>query len=370
MKPIFTKHLRVSYLTLLLLIVSQTTQAQTDAQVLPLQAEELQRLGIRFAPVQPISQNDGFRVPAMVTHSPDSLSAISSRSAAVLKKWHAAGGEWVEAGAAVVTLVSSELMLVEQQWLTARQTLTQMQGQQKRDQELFDEGIIARQRLQQSKRDLNQARFDLRVWQQQLQQKGLTNKDLDQLYQGKLPPGEITLKSPKSGVLSRSFVLSGEPVSANQKLASVTNNNELWVHASVNAPLAQLLPPSAKLAVLEDTAPLQLVSKNLDIAEQTQTIELQARFSDTPALHPGQQVTLLIGGQQSGWQVPAAAVIHTEGKAYVYVRQAQGVEARKLHLLPLGQGYLASSGLKAGEELVIQGTAQLKGIQLGLGGGE
>ena len=112
------------------------------------------------------------------------------------------------------------------------------------------------------------------------------------------------------------------------------------------------------------------MSKNLDVSPNTQTIELQARFNDTPKLQPGQQVTLLISGKQSGWQIPAAAVTHTDGKAYVFVRHPQGVEARELDLQPLGQDYRTTNKLQTHEELVIQGAALLKGIQLGLGGGE
>ncbi len=338
--------------------------------VISLQQQDLDRLGIRFAPVQPVSSKDGFRVPAMVSHSPDSRSVISSRTSAVLKQWHAAGGERVEADAPVVTLASNELMQTQQQWLAARQNLAQSQVDLQRDKQLFDDGIIARQRLQQSQRKLSQAQFDLRVWQQQLQQAGLSDGELKQLYEGSLMPGEITLRSPQSGILSRSFVRSGDLVNSNQTLATVTDDNALWVRANVNATLGNALNTGDKLGLLEDPTPLTLMSKNLDVAEQTQTIELQARFNGSANVNPGQQVTLLIGGQQSGWHIPASAVTHSDGKTTVYVKNQEGIEIRELQLLPLGQGYLATTGLTAGEQLVVQGSAQLKGIQLGLGGGE
>ena len=343
---------------------------QSVAEVIELQQGDLQRLGIRFAPVKLVGHSDGFRVPAVVTHSPDNRSAISSRFAAVLKQWHAAGGDRVELGQPVVTLTSSELMQSQQQWLSARQTVVQMQTELTRDQQLFDEGIIARQRLQQTRRNVNQAQFDLRVWQQQLQQAGLSDTELQQLYAGKRAPGEITLRAPQAGVLSRTFVRAGDRVISDQVLASVTNDGELWVRGSANSSLVTTVQVGDALRVLEEGVPLQLMSKNLNVELQTQTVELQARFTQASNLLPGQQVTLLIGGNQSGWQVPATAVTHTDGKTYVYIRHPQGVEARELQLTPLGQGYLALTGLQNSDSLVVQGTAQLKGMQLGLGGGE
>ena len=68
--------------------------------------------------------------------------------------------------------------------------------------------------------------------------------------------------------------------------------------------------------------------------------------------------------------VPAAAVTHSGSDTTVYVRHADGVEARPISLLPLGNHYLATEGIAPGEELVIEGAALLKGIQIGLGSGE
>ena len=62
--------------------------------------------------------------------------------------------------------------------------------------------------------------------------------------------------------------------------------------------------------------------------------------------------------------------MHSGNVATVYVRTNSGVEARELSLLSVGADYLAESGLRAGELIAIQGSAVLKGIQLGLGSGE
>jgi len=68
--------------------------------------------------------------------------------------------------------------------------------------------------------------------------------------------------------------------------------------------------------------------------------------------------------------VPASAVVHTGDETSVFVRTATGVEIRQLELRPVGSHYRAQHGISVGEELVVSGAALLKGMQLGLGGGE
>jgi len=52
----------------------------------------------------------------------------------------------------------------------------------------------------------------------------------------------------------------------------------------------------------------------------------------------------------------------------VYVKTVNGVTPRQLDLIPIGRDYLVHSGLRAGEQIAVSGTALLKGMQLGLGG--
>ena len=65
--------------------------------------------------------------------------------------------------------------------------------------------------------------------------------------------------------------------------------------------------------------------------------------------------------------MPNSAVVHSGNETTVFVRTAAGIEARTVALEPMGADYVASGGLKAGDEIVVRGTAVLKGIQAGFG---
>jgi len=363
--------LRSLNVTLLTLTLFAAGNLKVAAQsILELSADDLERLDILFEPVRPLTAGDGFRVAAWVINSPESSFTISTRFAGVVTQWHATGGSQVYADAAIVTLVSNDLMTAQQQWLAAQQNSSQLQAELSKDQQLFKEGIIPRLRLQQSERNYHQAQFDARALQQQLLLAGLSEQELTQLAAGSLNPGEITLRAPQMGYLSRNYLHVGDAVAANQALASVTNEADLWLRADVNLSLAATLNNGDSLQVEQGEYQATLVSKNRVLAENTQTVELLAKFERAPQLQPGQQVTLLLGADTRGWLIPAGAVTHSEQRTQIYVKQPQGIAVRTLDLIPMGEGYLASSGLSEGEEIVTRGTALLKGIEMGLGGSE
>jgi hypothetical protein len=77
------------------------------------------------------------------------------------------------------------------------------------------------------------------------------------------------------------------------------------------------------------------------------------------------------GGRANGtvFSVPAAAVVQQGGKFYVFVRQAQGFVATPVSTgSGTGSELRVLSGLKAGDEVAVQGVAAIKGAWLGLGG--
>ncbi len=110
--------------------------------------------------------------------------------------------------------------------------------------------------------------------------------------------------------------------------------------------------------------------KNAAVNPTTQMVDIMAALEQPQTSLPGQTLMLTLPPLARGVLVPAAAVTHSGNATTVYVRSENGVEARVVALLPMGNHYLATGGIFPGEELVVEGTALLKGIQLGLGGGE
>lgn len=344
--------------------------AWADPSMIKLSAEDQQRLGIRFDQVKANSTADGFQVPAQVIESPEQRSQITSFFSGTLSHWYLQGGQAVMQGQVVARINSPELMMLQEQWLAADNHLQDANQQLQKDKQLLADGVISEQRLRQTQRAHRQAVFNLQARQQQLYQAGVSDKDLNALQSGEQLPGEYYLRAPQTGTFNRQMLAVGDPLTANQRIASVTDNSALWLRARLPLALAQQVSTGDALQLADGLSSLTLVSKNNALHPSTQQVEILAQFDEPGAYYPGQQVALVIPAEGRGFRIPATAVTHNGEVTIVFIKRQAGIEVRVLELTPLGEDYLALDNIDSSELLVVQGSAQLKGIQLGLGGGE
>jgi hypothetical protein len=154
------------------------------------------------------------------------------------------------------------------------------------------------------------------------------------------------------------------------QLAYLNSGERRWVSIHVPGRFASELDIGQTLMVAVSGETLTLRQKDYVIDSSNQTIELFAEFERETAFTTGQVISVVLPPSRQGVLIPGRAVVHSGSIATVYVRSPSGVEARELTLRSVGAEYLAETGLNAGEEVVIQGSAVLKGIQLGLGSTE
>jgi RND family efflux transporter MFP subunit len=355
---------------LFLLLITLTTSPLLRAQTLDLSQADIERHGIVFAPVKGVDARTGTRVPARVINSPQRQSTIIAPYAGILEKWRVALGEKVTAGTVLASLRSQQIVDIQQQWLAANTLLDQARFERQKDQQLFEAGIIAAQRLKQTKADYSRARFQQLALTEKLQQAGFNQADLKQLSSGGMNPGIYFIVATVDGRLSQRRVDTGDYLHANSPVAALQQSTLPWIRAQIPTSLAGGLQVGQALSIHATNDPLTLKQKDLQVNPGTQTLEILAEFNQPTALMTGQIVSLILPPSESGVLVPAGAVVHTGDETRVFVRTPTGVEVRQLELRPVGSHYRAQHGIAIGEELVVSGAALLKGMQLGLGGGE
>lgn len=350
-------------------LLSHTLTAQAQ-ETIALDAADVQRMAIVFAPVQAVAGSDGDRVPATVIAAPDLPASLPALFEGQVVQWHVDSGSTVSAGDALLTLRSEDLLLAQQDFLDATLALAQAEANLVRDQRLLADGIIAEQRLQSSQREQQRAAASLAGTRQRLLSAGFSASEVNAWQQRTPALGEYVVRAPVNAVISARLVAAGARVSDGEALVALRRDEALWINARVPVRLSANLVPGATLSVADHNAALTLRQIDQQIDSATQTVGIQAEFDQPASVLPGQMVTLILPPAERGVRVPAEAVVHAGAETTVYVRTSNGAEARVLALTPSGRNYIASSGLRAGEEVVVQGAAVLKGIQLGLGGTE
>jgi membrane fusion protein (multidrug efflux system) len=192
--------------------------------------------------------------------------------------------------------------------------------------------------------------------------------------------------SPISGRIGRSSVTPGALVTANQATALATVQQLDPIYVDVTQPSASLLrmkqalargdlqkngPNAAKVKlVLEDgsTYPLEgkLQFSDVTVDQNTGNITLRAVFPNPRAeLLPGMYVHAVLeeGTLEQGLLVPQPAVTRdSTGKPFAYVLGADNkLERRSLVVdRTMGDQWLVSSGLKSGDQVVVDGLMHVK----------
>ncbi len=355
---------------LFLLVITLATSPLLRAQTLDLSQEDIERHGIEFAPVAGLDARTGTRVPASVINSPQRQSAIIAPYAGTLENWRVAPGAEVAAGAVLASLRSQQIVDIQQQWLGANTLLAQARFERQKDRQLFDAGIIAAGRLKQTQADYNKVRFQQAALTEKLQQAGFSQAALKQLRSGDISPGIYFIVAAFDGRLGQRNFDTGDYIPANSRVAALQESTLPWIRAHIPTSLAMDLQVGQTLSVDSTDDHLTLKQKDLQVNLSTQTLEILAQFNQPTTLMTGQIVALVLPPSESGVLVPASAVVHTGDETSVFVRTPTGVEVRQLELHPVGRHYRAAQGISIGEELVVSGAALLKGMQLGLGGGE
>jgi cobalt-zinc-cadmium efflux system membrane fusion protein len=350
----------------LLLLCAVCCGAQASIPSNPDQAM-INRLGLMFARVQPVNSESGTTVSARVMGSPLQPDAVVARFAGVLEEWRVAPGSEVEAGAVLGVVRSSEVLALQQQWLEANAALRQATAAQTRDKKLFDDGVIAALRLQQTERDYQAARASFEALGAQLTLAGIDAEARASFTSQSPQLGLYTLRAPAAGVVGRLQASVGEAVTATQRLVELSPAR-LWIQADLPAALASGLQEGQSLRTPGVAIPLTLRQLDRQVDPRTQTLGVRAEFDGPVNLRPGQIVPLVLTPTDGGWRIPADAVVRNAGATEVFVRSAAGIESRVLTLEPLGSDYLAREGISGDEELVVRGAALLKGMTLGLGG--
>jgi hypothetical protein len=69
--------------------------------------------------------------------------------------------------------------------------------------------------------------------------------------------------------------------------------------------------------------------------------------------------------------VPSSAVVKLDGKDVVYLSVPSGFEVRDVRVKSTGSGaWIVLDGLVTGDRVAVAGTAVLKGMSMGIGGGD
>lgn len=355
-----------------LCVLTPTAQAADRPARFVVANNQIQALGIQTTPLQ--SQADSLKMgfPAQVVIPPKAEQVISSPVAGLVVQLLVQQNQVVRSGAPLVRIASPELGQLQLQLLhaTARATLARQAAQ--REQTLFDEGIIARRRVQEAQAVLKEGEATLNQAGAALRLSGMPAATIERIAASGEPQDSITLTATQAGIVTGIAVKPGQRVEVATALLHVAQIDSLWLDIQLPVSESANWPAGTKVKIQDRNVTARILSASQTVSSSSQTVVLRAAVEGKAGqVRPGEFVTVELpvvanpAATQGSWDVPLSAVAHDGDQAYLFVRTADGFEARPVKVVSsAGQRMRVQGPVKAGEQIAVSGVVALKGAWL------
>lgn len=356
----------------ILLCAACNVQAE-DMQV-RLSSEQIDNLAIKTGALVPSQQIPLLSAPARVVVPADHEILLSAPQSGLLTQLTGNIGDKVAKGQVLAQIHSPELVTLQQQFLTARSELHLAGFNQSRDRKLWQEGVIAERRWQET-----QALYSSKVAlaheaEQLLIIAGMSADEINALAKSHRLSTTLNVRSPIDGVILERLATLGSRLDRQTPLYRIADLSELWLE--INIPQERLLSlhvgDEVYIPATGSKAEISLLGQSVD--QSNQTILARAVIRDeSHNLRVGQQMTVQImqTGLRPSFRVPNSAIAQNAGHSYVFVRNQDGFMVTEVQVIgKMEQDSLISGDLNGNQQIAVEGAVALKANWLGLGGDE
>jgi RND family efflux transporter MFP subunit len=355
------------------LVLGSAQGAALAEGLIPLGPEQQKAFGIALTAPRPAGETLTRRYPAKVAVPNRQMRVVSAPQGGILSALLVAEGEQVTAGQVLAEIRSPELIDTQSQYLEAVTRLALAESELKRDQMLHREGVIAERRLLESQSKQRELATQVDQRRQILALAGLSAETIDTLTRTRELSSTLPVHVPIAGVVLEQMVSTGQAVAAAEPLYRVAQVRPLWLEIHVPVDQVASVRVGSRVLLPELGTEGTIITIGRMVHPEDQGVLVRAEVSDgTERLRPGQfvQAQLSSSAEETGWRVPAAAVVRNAGVAYLFVAREGGFEALPVTVLAEEEKTAVVSALPGGrlgpqDQVAVSGVVALKAAWLG-----
>lgn len=304
--------------------------------------------------------------------------SVSSLVPGVIVAMPVRKGEIVEQGQVLAEIESPELShtALDLQKLIAELALAEKKLA--REEMLNEKKIGALQAVQEAKAARDLLTIEIKCSKERLKLSGLSDSEIKAVSAGgnsQLFKGRLKIVSPIRGRVLTLHANIGGMVSERQALVDVVDISQLRAIGQIKETdlpaIVRALKKGAINGYITTQAypgfqfPVQALSTDAGLKAETRMLEVQLAVKNPDELlRPGMFIegTLQIGEGAAKPSLPATAILEDEGKQFVFIKHQDSMLFRRNITIDSQQGdtVFIGSGIKAGDEVVVEGSFLLK----------
>ena len=341
------------------------------AQQLVMTEAEQKLLGIEVQAIAFAASGSMGELTLRVGFSPDGEWVIKTLFPGILHRAWVQAGDYVKAGDPLMTVRSAEVVALQRDYLKARAELSLREAAWLRDRKLNEAGSVSNRRWQETRFAHDMAKAEFAGLRAQLQLAGFSDQDLELLAQNMDISPDITMRAPADAIVLERPAVLGDHLDGSELLARLGEPDKLILEGMLSSSAAAHLDEGMSVVMQgsDQRAVIVLVSKVID--PDTQTVRVRAEPIGFAGLVPGQLTRWSVQSSGDLLTVPSSAIVKLDGLDVAYVQVADGFEPRRIDVRSTGSGdWIVLAGLNPGDRVAISGTAVLKGMSVGMGGGD
>ena len=304
-------------------------------------------------------------LPGKLVVNTDQQAHISPNFSGHVEQVNVALGQSVQKGQTLAVLIVPELIDQQANLRMAQVNLDLARKDYQREQQLWSQGISAKQDYQRAENAYRQAQITVQSSQARLNALGASGNN----------NGRFLIKAPISGVISKKDIVVGENVQLADQLFVIENLKDLWLEfnlpntSNIHLQVGQILNFKTNGSDQNYQAKVQTLNSQADL--QTGRLQVRAKVTtQADVLRPNVLVNVFVTDAQAktALRVQKKALQQVEGKPVVFVIESEEKGLVHLKAQPIevgvssqdGQWLEVISGLTEGQKYIADGSFLLK----------
>jgi cobalt-zinc-cadmium efflux system membrane fusion protein len=310
-----------------------STKVEKPEGKLELSPEQIKAVGIEIGPIEQKNLHAVVKASGQLAVPPQNKADVNVLIGGIIRSIQVLEGQAVKKGQLLATLENTELIKLQQEYLTVKNQFSYTSDELNRQKELSAANAGTGKNLQQVQANYNAESSKILTLEKQLQQLGI---DPGVVAGGHIV-SQVSVKAPIAGTIGHITVNTGTFAETGKPLMQIIDNSQIHCDLTVYEKDLFKVKIGQKVNFILTNQNNQAIEGkiygiNKSFEDDSKGIIVHAIIegTNTYKLIPGMYVTALIDvGNQQTLAVPNDALVRSEGKDYIFTVDKEETHGRK-----------------------------------------